>query len=544
MLIFSSLIFTSCSNEESNAIAARTASVFRIVGDEVNISRGDNQTSAQPGVALNPGNNISTGADSNCYVNLDNTSLVKLDQLSFMSIDRMSDSLISLVVHEGQILVNVHDQNPEYSLETQVGNVVFGVRGTIFIAGFNSDDFIQLIVIEGSVDYEGRLITAGRKLIVDLTGEVIFDDYFNITELDDFALEAIQNPQEPPQPPNNDDTNESSNVEAENIVRVEGSFHTTIATGANTSFAITNDGTLWGWGSDINGSLGARPPNRLFAAYTPIPIMEDVISVDSAGSQTVAITSDGTLWQWGVNGLDYPTPIMENVNFVSLSSFILDVSGLAITNDHELWAWGSNSSGQLGDGTTTDSDTPILILENVAFAHNGIAIKRDGSVWHWGEQSMIIDGTHTTVSIPTPEPTDRWSANPGLNIVRPHHEDETMLSMWRSSIPGLAGGLHYSFSDASGNFQGFFINDRIPQTFGGSPVISTSSSGNHVLALTEDGTLWSWGNGGMGQLGTGARDEHRQLTLMTRDDGTEFHRYTFDGFTPIRVMENVKLPNR
>jgi len=208
VLMLLSLFLTSCSNDDENDdLTARTASVFRVVGSEVNINRGDNQTSAQPGVALNPGNNVSTGADSNCYVNLDSSSLVKLDQLSLMSIDRMSDNLISLVVHEGQILVNVHDQDPEHSLETQVGNVVFGVRGTVFIAGFTDDDFIQLIVIEGSVDYENRLITAGRKLVLDdLSGEIIFDDYFNIDELDDFALDALMTHQSPllPTDPTND----------------------------------------------------------------------------------------------------------------------------------------------------------------------------------------------------------------------------------------------------------------------------------------------------------------------------------------------------
>jgi alpha-tubulin suppressor-like RCC1 family protein len=35
---------------------------------------------------------------------------------------------------------------------------------------------------------------------------------------------------------------------------------------------------------------------------------------------------------------------------------------VAIVNDGTVWAWGHNFDYQLGDGTTTDSPTPVQVI--------------------------------------------------------------------------------------------------------------------------------------------------------------------------------------
>ena len=65
------------------------------------------------------------------------------------------------------------------------------------------------------------------------------------------------------------------------------------------------------------------------------------------------------------------------------------VHSLAIKADGMLWAWGGNSSGQLGDGTTTKRPTPVQIMSQVktvsAGWHYTMAIKQDGTLWAWGD---------------------------------------------------------------------------------------------------------------------------------------------------------------
>jgi alpha-tubulin suppressor-like RCC1 family protein len=58
--------------------------------------------------------------------------------------------------------------------------------------------------------------------------------------------------------------------------------------------------------------------------------------------------------------------------------------------DGTVWAWGTNSSGQLGDGTTTRRDLPKQVpgLTDVtsvaAGGDHSLALKSDGTVWAWG----------------------------------------------------------------------------------------------------------------------------------------------------------------
>ncbi len=79
-----------------------------------------------------------------------------------------------------------------------------------------------------------------------------------------------------------------------------------------------------------------------------------------------------------------------------------------------VWAWGDNAEGQLGDGTTTDSSTPVQVLgpggsgyltdvqATAGGAYHTIALKSDGTVWAWGYNQFgeLGDGTTTDSSTP------------------------------------------------------------------------------------------------------------------------------------------------
>ena len=56
----------------------------------------------------------------------------------------------------------------------------------------------------------------------------------------------------------------------------------------------------------------------------------------------------------------------------------------------------------------------------------------------------------------------------------------------------------------------FSTPTRIPSSFGGQRVVSVSTSESSALAIAEDGSLWSWGNGAHGRLGHG--DTERLFT--------------------------------
>ena len=133
----------------------------------------------------------------------------------------------------------------------------------------------------------------------------------------------------------------------------------------NSGSAITNDNELYLWSSEVADEIMGE-------SLSPVKVMDDV----SFGNDSYAITNDGILYLWGENyygqlgngnsggkdneyneGIDswIPVKVMDNVASVSLGRN----HSAAITKDGILYIWGNNSSGQLGNGTSENSDTPI-----------------------------------------------------------------------------------------------------------------------------------------------------------------------------------------
>ena len=62
--------------------------------------------------------------------------------------------------------------------------------------------------------------------------------------------------------------------------------------------AVRTDGSLWGWGGNIDGLLGdGTTDNRL----EPIKIMDSISAVSSGIDHVLALGIDGCLWSWGRN---------------------------------------------------------------------------------------------------------------------------------------------------------------------------------------------------------------------------------------------------
>src|SRR5207245_2911290 len=97
-----------------------------------------------------------------------------------------------------------------------------------------------------------------------------------------------------------------------------------------------------------------------------------------------------------------PVQVLTDVAFVATGPY----HTLAVKTDQSVWAWGLNFYGQLGDGTTNDSATPVQVLGlsacSVAVGYDhSLAITCGGDVQAWGHNlsGQLGDGTWH----------DRWS---------------------------------------------------------------------------------------------------------------------------------------
>ena len=186
------MFFVSC-GADSGELDARIMSIFRVDGGGVSLARAAGTTiGAAEGMGLHEGYAVSTWTDSFCYIQLDTDSLIKMDVLSDISVSQVTDRLLRINVERGQVLVNVHNQEPGHVLEAIIGNTAITVRGTLFIAGVMPGGEATVIVLDGNVEVNGYWLPAGYTL--RMYDGVAMDYEFRPTEfweLDIFQLNAI-----------------------------------------------------------------------------------------------------------------------------------------------------------------------------------------------------------------------------------------------------------------------------------------------------------------------------------------------------------------
>lgn len=202
-----------------------------------------------------------------------------------------------------------------------------------------------------------------------------------------------------------------------------------ISAGGAHSLALRNDGTVWAWGFNPKGQLGdGTTTNRT----TPVQTLSLAggSGISAGESYSIAVSADGSVWAWGDNGSGQLgdgttttrlTPVtvvgqggIGNLSGVASISAGTGAHSLALKSDGSVWTWGSNSSGELGNGTTSNSFTPVQVIGPggsgtlsgiVAISagrdHN-LALKSDGSVYAWGSNSNGQLGINTTTSHTSP----------------------------------------------------------------------------------------------------------------------------------------------
>jgi len=189
-----------------------------------------------------------------------------------------------------------------------------------------------------------------------------------------------------------------------------------------TSFALKNNGTLWGWGGNNSNLLD--PFNNSIVLQIPTQINTDTDWKDISVGQAhiLALKTNGTLWAWGDGGLGQtghdpsssfglgtPNQIM-GTNWGKIAAG--NAFSLAIKTDGTLWAWGKNDVGQLGTGTTTNTYIPVQVgtdsdwVSVSAGYQHVVALKSNGALYTWGanDNGQLGNGTTTGVSTPTNVP--------------------------------------------------------------------------------------------------------------------------------------------
>ncbi len=250
-----------------------------------------------------------------------------------------------------------------------------------------------------------------------------------------------------------------------------------VAAGENHSCALKNDNTVWCWGNNDYGQLGAG---------------EDVVLAGNVGSRTAVQAS----------GLTNVSQIDTGANHTC-----------AVRNDGTVWCWGYNESGQLGNNATENSAVPVQV-QNIT-----TAVQVGCGDYH--TCAALNDGNETSLKCWGMGGSGQLGNNQSSNLSYP-------VSVLNSSGNDLTGDANETMQVEGGFRSTCALVEFTPYCWGsdsygqlgnGSPASDTNYAvpvnlitgahqiavgANHACALSVGSKVECWGLGSSGQLGNGS----------------------------------------
>ena len=188
------------------------------------------------------------------------------------------------------------------------------------------------------------------------------------------------------------------------------------------SCAQGSDGNAYCWGANGSGQLGdGTNTTRSLPTAVGAPAGVTLSGIKLGNAHTCAQGSDGKAYCWGANGsgqlgdgtiaVRYTPTAVSAPTGVTLSGLSLGAGySCAQGSDSKAYCWGANGSGQLGDGTITNRNTPTAVSAPSGVTLSGLslggqhscALGSDGPAYCWGAggSGRLGDGTPTTRSRP------------------------------------------------------------------------------------------------------------------------------------------------
>ena len=310
------------------------------------------------------------------------------------------------------------------------------------------------------------------------------------------------------------------------------------SSGGSHVIAKTNKNRYFAWGNNSKGQLGDGTTE---SKVTPVDITnnfplqagEYVINFSLGDSHSAAITNMGRVFTWGWNfygrlgdgtttSRSTPTDITSMFNLHTGEKVLTITMGVsnsaAKTTEGRIFVWGENSTGQLGDGTILNKSVPtditgqfnlevneLVVVISLGGVHSA-AFTSKGRLFTWGGNAYgQLGDTTGGIKVNPTEITQYLTYTEGEFIIG------IDLGRYNTVVLTSKGDVYtFGLNERGQLGDGTLVNKNTPtdikSQFGLEPeetIIKVASGYSHMLLITSEYRVFTWGDNEFGQLGQG-----------------------------------------
>jgi alpha-tubulin suppressor-like RCC1 family protein len=292
--------------------------------------------------------------------------------------------------------------------------------------------------------------------------------------------------------------------------------------------ALRAVGTVVCWGNSSNGQAGDGTGGSDKLSPVTVSGLTDAVALSAGRIHTCALKASGSVVCWGFNSNGQlgdgttgngssanlrltPVAVIGLTDATAISAG--EYHSCALKTGGSVVCWGSNSSGQLGDGTSGNDKTATVAVTGLTDAvalnagnEHTCALKTNGSVVCWGRNSTgaLGDGTTTTKVITTAVAglTDAVGISAGGGITNTRAGN---VYTGRTCALKANGSTVCWGNNSSGELgDGSTIGKTTPVAVTGlTDTVAISAGAGHTCAIKASGAVACWGNNSQSQLGDG-----------------------------------------
>ena len=309
-----------------------------------------------------------------------------------------------------------------------------------------------------------------------------------------------------------------SSEELQNQLIADGAKNVTVEDGENDSLVVKYQESKNQYTVSQNGKIGQTENLSPEEANKIV----DIIATNLNDKTLLGVTAGGEVIYIKTELVEGQIETLNTENRISISKNGVKKAGenYFLDNAGKLYTWGNNEYGQVGDGTTENRTIPVCIsdmendlkgksIKEIEFpGYEVVALDNEGNLYTWGNYYSGGLGSETTEDRKFPKCISNLeNALKGKIIKKIDEQAGTIIALdnegkiftWGNNECGQLG-----YGGMGGESQSIpKCISNLENALKGKQIIDVCIEAEAVIALDNEGKIYTWGSNSLGQLGKG-----------------------------------------